>query len=53
MLGVDVTLVEAEDMSLTAVVGHVRGKRIGHDFLRRWAADQWNLLLCPLLKFGF
>ena len=45
VLGVDVSMVEAEDLSLTAVVGHVRGKRIGRDFLRRWAADQWNLLL--------
>ena len=45
MLGVDVTLEEAEDMSMTAVVGHVRGKHFGCGFLRRWAAEHWKLLL--------
>ena len=45
VLGVDVSMEEAEDLSLTAVVGHVRGKRFGRGFLRRWAAEQWKHLL--------
>ena len=38
VLGVDVSLAEAEDLSLVAVVGRARGKRFGPSFLRRWAA---------------
>ena len=45
VLGVDVSMEEAEDMSMTVVVGHVRGKRFGRGFLRRWAAEQWTHLL--------
>ena len=45
VLGVDVSMEEAEDMSLTAVVGHVRGKRFGRGFLQRWAAEQWTHLM--------
>ena len=33
VLGVDVTLAEAEDLSLKAMVGHVHGKCIGRGFL--------------------
>lgn len=36
---------EAEDLSLTIVVGHARGKRFGRGFLQRWAAEQWKKLL--------
>ena len=45
VLGVDLSMEEAEDTSLTAVVGHVHGKRFGHGFLRRWEAEQWKHLL--------
>ena len=45
VLGVDVSMDEVGDMSMTAVVGHVRGKRFGSGFLRRWAVEQWTHLL--------
>ena len=45
VLGVEVTLEKAEDMSLIVVVGHARGKRFGRGFLRRWPAKQWKYLL--------
>ena len=45
VLGVDVSMKQAEDLSLTAVVGHARGKYFGRGFLRRWAAEQWKDLV--------
>ena len=45
VLGVDVSLAEVEDMSMTAVVGHVHGKHFGRGFLKRWAVEQWAHLL--------
>lgn len=41
VLGVDVTMAEAEDFSNTVVVGHVRGRRFGRGFLHRWVSEQW------------
>jgi len=45
VLGVDVSLEEAEDLSLVAVVGRARGKRFGPSYLRRWAAKHWEGLV--------
>ena len=45
MLGVDVSMEEVEDFSLTTMVGHVWGNRFGRGFLQRWAAEQWKNLV--------
>ena len=45
VLGVDVSMEEVEDFSLTAVVGHGRGNRFGRGFLQRWAAEHWKNLV--------
>ena len=37
VLGVDVSMEGAEDMSMIAVIGHARGKRFGRGFLWWWA----------------
>lgn len=45
VLGIDVEMVEVEDLSKVAVVGHARGKHFSIGFLRRWVATQWKVLV--------
>jgi len=45
VLGIDMVMAEAEDLSKVAVVGHARGKRFSIGFLRRWVTNRWKDLV--------